>query len=77
LATTISLAENQEALKAIESFSVELQIQRADLEKDIAQLETKSPPRHTTFKELIQAALAQIEALPKLADAPRKSACDW
>ena len=65
----LSLAENQETLKAIESFFVELQTQRTELEKDIAQLETKSPPRHTTPEEQIQAALAQVEALPKLADA--------
>ena len=66
----LSLAESQEALKAIESFFVELQTQKANLEVDIAQLETKSPPRQTTSEELIQAALAQIKALPTLADAP-------
>ncbi|MBC7965355.1 MAG: recombinase family protein [Fuerstia sp.] len=65
----LSLAENQEAFKAIESFFVELQAQRADLEGEIAQLETKSPPRYTTSEELIQAALAQIGTLPTLADA--------
>ena len=66
----LALAAHREVFLAVANFFVRLPAQQAELEGETAQLELKSPLRHTTSEELIQAALAQIETLPKLADAP-------
>lgn len=68
----LSLAENHEALKAIESFFVELQTRRAELEREIAPLETKSPLGTQHLRQPWPKS-----GLYRSWRMPRKSACDW